>query len=141
MAVKTLPIGIDNFEKLILGGYYYVDKTWFIKELLDKRGEVNLFTRPRRFGKSLNMSMLQYFFEDTGDEAVNVSRKELFRDMRIMEAGPKYTHYMNGFPVISLSLKSSKRATYSSSYFMLCEELRRDFDRHREIAAGASSFC
>ena len=61
---KPLPVGIDNFEKLVTRGYYYLDKTWFMKELLDKKGDVNLFTRPRRFGKTLNMSMLQYFFED-----------------------------------------------------------------------------
>lgn len=60
---KPLPIGVDDFKKLITSGYYYVDKTLFIKELLDKKGDVNLFTRPRRFGKTLNMSMLRYFFE------------------------------------------------------------------------------
>ena len=64
---KALPVGVDNFEKLISHNYYYVDKSLFIKELLDLQGEVNLFTRPRRFGKTLNLSMLRYFFEDTGD--------------------------------------------------------------------------
>ena len=63
MAWVPLPIGIDNFEKVVKGGYYFVDKTLFIRELLDMKGEVNLFTRPRRFGKTLNMSMLRYFFE------------------------------------------------------------------------------
>ena len=64
--MKPLPIGVDDFEKLITKGYYYVDKTLFIKELLDRRGTVNLFTRPRRFGKTLNLSMLRYYLEDTG---------------------------------------------------------------------------
>lgn len=64
MEHKVLPVGVDNFEKLVTRGYYFIDKTWFMKELLDKKGDVNLFTRPRRFGKTLNMSMLQYFFED-----------------------------------------------------------------------------
>lgn len=59
---KALPIGVDNFEKLITQDYYYVDKTLFIKELLDLKGNVNLFTRPRRFGKTLNLSMLKYIF-------------------------------------------------------------------------------
>ena len=68
MDYKPLPIGIDNFEMLITRGYYYVDKTMFIKDLLDKKGLVNLFTRPRRFGKTLNMSILQYFFEDARDD-------------------------------------------------------------------------
>lgn len=62
MEWTPLPIGVDNFEKLITKGYYYVDKTLLIKELIDRKGEVNLFTRPRRFGKTLNMSMLRYFF-------------------------------------------------------------------------------
>ena len=66
MKYKPLPVGIDRFDELILGGYYYVDKTWFIKELLDLKGEVNLFTRPRGFGKTLNISMLQYYFENYG---------------------------------------------------------------------------
>ena len=66
---KPLPIGIDNFEKLITRGYYFIDKTMLIKELLDKKADVNLFTRPRRFGKTLNMSMLQYltFFRNVLD--------------------------------------------------------------------------
>lgn len=62
MAKKPLPIGIDNFEKLIRGGFYYVDKTMLIKELLDMRGEVNLFTRPRRFGKTLTYEHAAVFF-------------------------------------------------------------------------------
>ena len=64
MINKPLPIGIDNFEKLISRDYYFVDKTLLIKDLLDNKADVNLFTRPRRFGKTLNMSMLQYYFED-----------------------------------------------------------------------------
>ena len=63
---KPLPIGIDNFEKIIKDGYCYIDKTMFIKELLDLKGEVNLFTRPRRFGKTLNLSMLRYFLRIQG---------------------------------------------------------------------------
>ena len=65
MSFKPLPIGVDNFEKLITRGYYYIDKTLLIKELIDNKADVNLFTRPRRFGKTLNMSMLQYFFENS----------------------------------------------------------------------------
>lgn len=63
---KPLPIGVDNFEKIIKDGYCYIDKTMFIKELLDLKGEVNLFTRPRRFGKTLNLSMLRYFLRIQG---------------------------------------------------------------------------
>ena len=67
---KKLPIGLDSFEKMRTNDFYYVDKTLFIKELLQNWGEVNLFTRPRRFGKSLNMSMLKSFFEVGGDPAL-----------------------------------------------------------------------
>ena len=78
MERKPLPIGVDNFEKLIENEYYYVDKTLLIKELLDNKADVNLFTRPRRFGKTLNMSMLQCFFEDerhwnTGEKKDNTA--------------------------------------------------------------------
>ena len=103
---KPLPIGVDNFEKMIHEGYYYVDKTLLIKELLDLKGEVNLFTRPRRFGKTLNLSMLRYFFEDTGEEKENARNRELFHGMKIMEAGEGYTSYMGTYPVINLTLKS-----------------------------------
>ncbi|MDO5134935.1 MAG: AAA family ATPase, partial [Eubacteriales bacterium] len=70
MTKKPLPVGIDSFEKIIECGYYYVDKTMFIKTLVDSAGEVNLFTRPRRFGKSLIMSMLKSFFEIGSDPAL-----------------------------------------------------------------------
>lgn len=133
MIKKTLPVGIDNFEKLIHGDYYYVDKTGLIKELLDKKGEVNLFTRPRRFGKTLNISMLQYFFEDTDVEELNQKHRELFDGLEIMGSGDTYLRHMCGYPVINLSLKSAKRAQYSSALYLLCGELAREFDRHRHI--------
>ena len=82
MEWKPLPVGIDDFEKIVTGDYFYVDKTLFIKELLDMKGEVNLFTRPRRFGKTLNMSMLRYFFEENPEK---VSR--IFQGLNIMDAG------------------------------------------------------
>lgn len=80
-----LPIGIDSFEKVRRGNYYFVDKTLFIKGLLDLKGEVNLFTRPRRFGKTLNLSMLRYFFE-RGEQ----DNAGLFKGLKIMDAGEKY---------------------------------------------------
>lgn len=133
MDQRPLPIGIDNFRKIISGNYYYVDKTWMIKELLDQRAEVNLFTRPRRFGKTLNMSMLQYFFEDTKDMANPVDNHELFQGLRIMNAGRKYLDTMGTHPVISLSLKSAKQTTFSSALYKLREELWREFDRHSYV--------
>lgn len=130
---KALPIGVDNFEKLITGGYYYVDKTILIKELLDLKGEVNLFTRPRRFGKTLNLSMLRYFFEDTGNAKKNEQNKELFRGMKIMDAGETYTSRMGKYPVINLTLKSAKQEDFETAYYMIQAELAAEFERHREI--------
>lgn len=99
MEQKTkLPIGIENFEKLRTEGFYYVDKTGFIKELLDNWGEVNLFTRPRRFGKSLNMNTLRYFFEYG-------CRAELFDGLEIGREKAYCERYMGKFPVISVTLK------------------------------------
>ena len=92
---KPLPIGVDNFEDIVQSGYYYVDKTMLIKELLDLKGKVNLFTRPRRFGKTLNLSMLRYFFEDTGDAKRNEQNKALFQGMKILEAGQECTLCLN----------------------------------------------
>ena len=109
---KPLPIGTDNFKKLITNGFYYVDKTLLIKELLDKKSEVNLFTRPHRFGKTLNMSMLQYFFENTGDEHLTKENEALFDGLKIMDTGQMYTCEMGQYPVISLSLKSAKQPTW-----------------------------
>ena len=101
---KPLPIGIDNFAKMIREDYYYIDKSMLIKELLDLKGEVNLFIRPRRFGKTLNLSMLRYFFEDTGDPEKNEQNKVLFQGMKIMEAGDRYTSRMGMYPVMNLML-------------------------------------
>lgn len=96
---KKLPIGIDGFEKIRTNNFYYVDKTMFIAELLQNWGEVNLFTRPRRFGKTLNLSMLKCFFEIGG-------RKELFDGLKISQEKELIEEYMGQFPVISVSLKS-----------------------------------
>ena len=91
MQCKPLPTGVDNFEKLITRGYYFVDKTLLIKELLDKKGDVNLFTRPRRFGKTLNMSMVQYFFEDARkDDGTKMDNRSLFDGLSIMESGHRF---------------------------------------------------
>ena len=95
MNSKPLPIGIDNFEKLVTRDYYFVDKTLLIKELLDKKGAVNLFARPRRFGKTLNMSMLQYFFEDARkDDGAKQDNSFLFEGMNIIKTGDRYLAHM-----------------------------------------------
>ena len=105
---KKLPIGIDGFEKIRTNDFYYADKTMFISELLHNWGEVNLFTRPRRFGKTLNMSMLKCFFEIGG-------KKELFEGLKIAQEKELCEKYMGKFPVISISLKSVDGLNYETA--------------------------
>ena len=105
---KKLPIGIDGFEKIRTNDFYYADKTMFISELLHNWGEVNLFTRPRRFGKTLNMSMLKSFFEIGG-------KKELFEGLKIAQEKELCEKYMGKFPVISISLKSVDGLNYETA--------------------------
>lgn len=105
---KKLPIGIDIFEKLDRSEFYYIDKTGMIEELLQNRSEVNLFTRPRRFGKSLNMSMLKTFFEIGSNPA-------LFDGLKISENKEICTKYMGQFPVISISLKSVEGLSFQAA--------------------------
>ena len=130
---KALPIGVDNFEKIRNEGYCYIDKSMLIKELLDLKGEVNLFTRPRRFGKTLNLSMLRYFFEDTGDEEKNARNRALFQGLKIMEAGEAYVRQMGMYPVMNLTLKSAKQENFETAYYMMQSEIASEFDRHRDI--------
>ena len=133
---KPLPIGVDNFEKLIKDGYCYIDKSMFIKELLDLKGEVNLFIRPRRFGKTLNLSMLRYFFEDTGETKKNEENRLLFQGLRIMEQGEEYTKHMGNYPVINLTLKSAKQPSFESAYSKLRKAIADEFQRHHYILAN-----
>ena len=105
---KKLPIGIDIFEKLDRSEFYYIDKTGMIEELLQNRSEVNLFTRPRRFGKSLNMSMLKTFFEIGSNPA-------LFDGLKISENKEICTKYMGQFPVITLSRKSVEGLSFQAA--------------------------
>ncbi len=109
---KKLPIGIENFEEFSTEGFYYVDKTLLIKELLNHWGKVNLFTRPRRFGKSLNMSMLKCFFE------IN-HHPERFDGLKIMQEKELCDQYMGKFPVISISLKNVDGLSYEGASLAL----------------------
>lgn len=130
---KALPVGVDNFEKIMNEDYCYIDKTMLIKELLDLKGEVNLFTRPRRFGKTLNLSMLRYFFEDTGDGEKNARNRELFQGLKIMETGEEYVRQMGKYPVMNLTLKSARQENFEMAYYMMQSEIASEFDRHRDI--------
>ena len=120
MAVKTkLPIGIEDFEEIRTLGYYYIDKTGLIRELLENPGKVNLITRPRRFGKTLNMSMLEYFFEIGSDST-------LFDGLEISEQKELCNGYMGKFPVISISLKSISGTDLEEAKGMLRRMIGRE---------------
>lgn len=120
--LKKLPIGIENFEKLRQEDFYYIDKTQLIEQLLTRWGEVNLFTRPRRFGKSLNMSMLQSFFEIGKD-------KTLFDGLRISDNQELCEKYQGKFPVVSVSLKGINGATYEEARRFLIKTINEEARR------------
>lgn len=116
---EKLPVGIENFEEIRTENFYYVDKTELITELLNNWGKVNLFTRPRRFGKSLNMSMLKYFF------SYNCS-KNLFEGLKISKEKELCEKYMGQFPVISISLKDADSSNYESAREILCSIIGKE---------------
>ena len=106
---KRLPVGVENFEQIINDNYYYVDKTGLISELLRNGGMVNLFTRPRRFGKTLNMSMLEHFFSIEREQSI-FDELEISKDTKLCE------EYMGKYPVISISLKGINAAAYEDAF-------------------------
>lgn len=119
---KKLPIGIDNFEKIRKDDFYYVDKTKLIEQLLEKWGEANLFTRPRRFGKSLNMSMLRHFFEIGADPS-------LFDGLYISQRTELCKNYMGKFPVVSVSLKGVESSLYEGACRLLGKVINEEARR------------
>ena len=119
MTKKKLPIGIEDFEKMQLDEFYYVDKTYLIKELLDHWAQVTLFTRPRRFGKSLNMSMLKNFFDIHGNQ-------EIFKNLQIAQETELCEEYMGKYPVISISLKGVNEQTYEKAVKMAGQVIKSE---------------
>ena len=131
------PIGIEDYSRMILDGYYYVDKTLFIKELLDAMAGVNVFLRPRRFGKTLALSTLKYFFEDTGDETRNAANRTLFNGTKIMLEDAFYKNMMTSFPVVSLTFKSAKQPTLREALYELKSAVAYEFRRLKPIIGNA----
>ena len=131
MGRKKLPVGIENFEEFSTENFYYVDKTMFIAELLQNWGKVNLFTRPRRFGKSLNMSMLKCFFEIGGDQT-------LFDGLKITEEKSLCEEYMGQFPVISISLKSIDGPDFEAASAALRTVIGDEAGRFRFLRESSS---
>ena len=118
MRKKKLPIGIENFEEIRKEDFYYIDKTGLIIELLHNWGAVNLFTRPRRFGKSLNMSMLEHFFSLDGD-------KSIFNGLKISKETALCEEYMGKYPVVSISLKGMDALNFERAFRMGARAVRR----------------
>ena len=119
---KKLPIGIEDFGDFAADHFYYVDKTSLIRDLIQNGGKVNLITRPRRFGKSLNMSMLKYFFEIGCD-------KELFEGLQIAEEKELCKLYMGQFPVISITLKGVEGLNFASAADAMRNVIGTEADR------------
>lgn len=122
-----LPVGIDNFEKIRRNGFYYVDKTSLIEQLFSNWGEVNLFTRPRRFGKTLNMSMLKYFFEIGTD-------RSLFDGLHISSNEKICSEHMGKYPVIFLSLKNAEGLNFDTAKYQMVELIAREAERFPFLA-------
>ena len=127
MKHKPLPIGVEDFKRLVDNEYYFVDKTLMIKELLENKETVNLFTRPRRFGKTLNMSMLQRFFE-----ATEKSNAYLFDGLKIATY-PEYMAYQGQYPVISISLKSMKQKNFTLAFETYKYLIKSEYSRHKDF--------
>lgn len=126
-----LPIGISEYRKAS-SEYYYVDKTLLIRDFIDERPQVSLFTRPRRFGKTLNMDMLRTFFEKT-DEDTSI----YFQNKKIWFCGEKYRNHQGKYPVIFVTFKDVKCDTWNATYDLLSKILRNEFERHSELLESA----
>ena len=129
--VKKIGIGYEDYKRFIDDDMYYIDKTMLISDIVEKGGEVTLFTRPRRFGKTLALSMLRTFFELEYDYNGNViDKRRYFEGKKIMDAGDKILSMMGKYPVIKLSLKSAKQPDFRSAALQLRDEIISEFNRH-----------
>ena len=134
MTKQPLAIGIENYKEIIEKNYYYIDKSCMIKDLIEEQGKVNLFTRPRRFGKTLALSMIRTFFEKEDDITGNlIDNTEYFAKMKIWQEKEICEKYQGKYPVITLSLKSAKQPTFELAYQMIVEQIASEFKRHRYL--------
>ncbi len=128
--MKKLPRGNSDFKSIITENRYYVDKSNLVKDVLDMDATALLITRPRRFGKTLNMSMLRYFFEDERDrKGKKIDNKYLFNNLEIMQAGEKYIRHMGTYPVITLTFKDVKAANWEDSFILIKKAISYEFKR------------
>ena len=123
---RPMPVGIEDFKDLVTGNYYFIDKTRFIQELIDTQGKVTLITRPRRFGKTLSLSMLQYFFTLENAE----ENRQLFAGLDIERAGEKYMSQQGTRPVVFLTLKEVRARAFANMTVLMAEFLRRLYGQY-----------
>jgi hypothetical protein len=149
MDKKPLPVGVSDFKDMVTGNYYYVDKSLFIKEIIDKGDKILLIPRPRRFGKTLNISMLKYFYDccpqglssgsTTGANVIRADSRtgprgnsygKLFASLAINKAGKKYLDHMGKYPVIFLTFKNIKELDWETAYSKIKKLIRKEYSRH-----------
>ena len=135
--LKKISIGVEDFKEIIDKDGYFVDKTLMIKKLIESNAMVTLFTRPRRFGKTLNQFMIRRFFEDEiTEEGEKVDNAYLFEGLKIAECGEEILKHQQQYPVIFLTLKSAKQPTYALAYMELKKRISEEYKRHRYILQG-----
>ena len=135
--LKKISIGVEDFKELIDKDGYFVDKTLTIEKLIESRAKVTLFTRPRRFGKTLNQFMIRRFFEDECTEkGEKVDNGYLFEGLKIAECGEEILKHQQQYPVIFLTLKSAKQPTYALAYMELKKRISEEYKRHRYVLQG-----
>ena len=131
--MKRTTTGSEDFKKNILSGSRYIDKTQILIPLLRGDHETTFFLRPRRFGKTLSLSMIRYYVEDTRDEAENAENRKLFEGMKILEAGEVYRRQQTSFPVIALTLQGFGGESFADAYKSLLYVLQTEYRRHRYV--------
>ena len=137
--LKKISIGVEDFKEIIEKDGYFVDKTLMIQSLIESNAKVTLFTRPRRFGKTLNQFMIRRFFEDERTEkGEKVDNGYLFDGLKIAECGEEILSHWQQYPVIFLSLKSAKQPNFEEAYKKLCGEIAGEFRRHQYLLEGNS---
>ena len=136
---KKISIGVEDFKEIIEKDGYFVDKTLMIKKLIESRAKVTLFTRPRRFGKTLNQFMIRRFFEDERTRSgERIDNGHLFDGLKIAECGGEILSHRQQYPVIFLSLKSAKQPNFQEAYKKLCRGIAEEFRRHQYLLEGKS---
>ena len=129
--MKKLPIGKSDFKEIIEKDYYYIDKSLFIKEVIDSSAAVLLFPRPRRFGKTLNLSMLRYFFDCNEKES-----QKLFKKLGIWQAGEKYRQQQGKYPVVHLTFKDVKKGDWSQCYNKIINLIVNEIEHHKYLLSS-----